>query len=90
MYSKAKYVVGEILTYDIIGSTFGALIASEVVPHAALSRLFVPNSIVGAGFFHVDSDGVKVYGESTGLKIKSRPEDAIFVAKAVAHESAHR
>jgi hypothetical protein len=88
MYSKAKYVVGEILTRDIMGSIFGAIVFSECSPHRAIVNMFAPGSIVGAGFFHADETAVYVYGESTGLGVKSRPEDIKHVARAIAHASA--
>lgn len=88
VYTKSKYVVGEILTRDLLGSVFGAVVVSELVPHAALKPLFVEGSIVGAGFCHSDEASVYVYGESTGLGVKSRAEDVKHVARALAHQTA--
>ena len=46
--------------------------------------LFVRGGIKGAGFCSVDKNlKVTAYGESIGLSIPSRPEDANIVAKAM-------
>lgn len=82
MYNKGKYVVGEIPL--VFGSNLGAVVVAETFGHDTLRRVFLPDSIVSAGFFHVEGSGrVVVYGDSVGLKVKSRPKDAVLVAKAI-------
>lgn len=81
MYHKGKYVVGRIS--ESYGGV-GAIISDEVVNHSTLGKLFVPGTIVGAGFFHISDEEVKVYGNSSSLKIASRPEDEQFVGRALA------
>lgn len=82
MYHKGKYVVGRI-SESYAG--VGAIISDEVVNHSTLGKLFVPGTIVGAGFFHInEKEEVKVYGSSSSLKIASRPEDEQFVGRALA------
>lgn len=83
MYSKFKYVCGE-----LIGQGFGAVVFSEAVDHSAMRPLF--SEIKGAGFGHVGLTDVEVYGESYSLRVKSRPEDQPHVSRAVAHSNTIR
>lgn len=89
MFTQGKYVVGEIPL--MMGSTLGAVCINEAFGHDALVRVFIPGSIVSAGFFHIREDlTVSCYGESVGLKVKSRPDiDARLLAKTLALPSAY-
>lgn len=84
MYSKAKYAVGEVA--GSYGSTLCAIVFSEVVTHSDTARVFVPGTIMSAGFFHADQDKVHVYGDSVSLNVKSNPErDERLIGRAIAH-----
>lgn len=73
MYTKGKYVVGEIPT--VVGSNMGAVCINELFSHTDLRSVFVPGSITSAGFFHVRDDlTVCCYGKSIGLKVTADPE----------------
>ncbi len=89
MFTKGKYVVGEIPM--IFGSTLGAVCINEAFGHDSIACVFLPDSIISAGFFHVNDDlTVSCYGESVDLKIKSRPYiDEKLLAKTLALPSAH-
>lgn len=89
MYTKGKYVVGEIQL--MIGTNIGAVCIAESFGHDTLRSVFVQDSISSAGFFHVNNDlTVSVYGDSVGLGVKANPErDAKLIAKALALPSAH-
>lgn len=89
MYTKGKYVVGEIAL--TAGSNLGAVCISEGFNHSDLRPVFVPNTIDSAGFFHVNNDlTVSVYGESVGLKVKSNQQrDAKLIARALALPMGH-
>jgi hypothetical protein len=83
VYTKSKYIVGEI--QDDMGSVITAIVFSDVISHIFVSKLFVPGTIIGAGFCYYDIEGVTVYGESFGLNIESNPEDEIHVGRAMGH-----
>lgn len=85
MYSKAKYVVGVPRSGFFDGLC--AVVFSEIMDHCAVSEVFVPGSIVSAGFCHAEADEVRVYGRSASLKLASRPEDAELVGRAIAHKT---
>lgn len=82
MYNKGKYVVGKIRTET--GPIEAAIIFPETINHAFIGRrLFIADSIVGAGFFHVDEDAsgqptASAYGQSGSLGIKSRNDDDVL------------
>ena len=89
MYNKGKYVVGEIGLGNG-SSNLGAIVISEAFAHGDLRKMFIPGSIVGAGFFDIDHEGrVRVYDRSAGLGVGSRPEDARHVARAVGLSNVH-
>lgn len=50
-----------------------------------VARCFVAGSVTSAGFFYATDDEVIPYGESTSLKLKSRPEDAVLIGTAIGH-----
>lgn len=79
MYSKSKYIVG-----NIDGMTC-AVVFPETIPHVAVARVFDKGTILGAGFCHYGEDGASAYGESIGLNVASRPEDAVLLSRAMAH-----
>lgn len=79
MYSKSKYVVGE------VSGIMVAIVIPEVLSHSDLLPVFDQNTIRSAGFcFYLEAD-VQVYGDSFGLKVISRPDDAHFVGRAMSH-----
>lgn len=76
MYSKGKYIVGEVDTACGM-SMMSAVCFSEALGHIDVAKLF--SEIHGAGFFNVniDADGQQyatAYGKSVGLGIESRGE----------------
>lgn len=82
MFTKAKYVVGEVPA--IVGTFTVAICFSEAVGHDTVKPLF--KEIHSAGFFYINDDRTVVaYGESVSLKTKSRCElDAKLIAYALA------
>jgi hypothetical protein len=84
MYTKAKYIVG-----DINGTYMShtcAVVFSEAIGHDEVAKVFIPGTIVSAGFCHATEEKVWVYGESISLHIKSNPErDETLVGRAIAH-----
>lgn len=79
MYTKSKYVVGVTSDGDL-----EAAVGSETIKHVNLASVFV--EVKSAGFCHFEPEDVKVYGESTGLRLKSNPEiDTELVGRAMAH-----
>ncbi len=89
MFTKGKYVVGEIPV--MFGSALGAVCVNEAFGHDTLAGVFLPDSILSAGFFHINDDlTVSCYGESVGLNVKSRPgTDEKLLAKTLALPSAY-
>lgn len=81
MYTKGKYVVGEIPL--VVGHNLGAVVVGEHFGHDTLRSVFLPDSIVSAGFFHIQDERVVVYDKSTSLGVSSRPQDAVLVARAL-------
>lgn len=82
MYSKGKYVVGEIRTE--FGTSMTAVCFNEVVPHSTFKPLF--EEILGAGFFGLSDQGeihVHVYGKSVSLGVESRPQDELQIRRAL-------
>jgi hypothetical protein len=85
LYTKSKYIVGEIQATDGVLCIMCAVVFPDVIDHRATARVFIEDSIVGAGFCFVDENNIaQVYGESIGLDIKSNPSDAKFVGRALA------
>ena len=83
MYSKGKYVVGEVIGRYI--PVMAAVCVNESITHSDLAPIFVPGSIRSAGFFHINEDlTVSVYGDSISLRVKSQENDAILVSKTLA------
>jgi hypothetical protein len=80
---RTKYIVGE-LTVPA-GSVLGAVAFPEYVEHAHMAKAFEPgeDNLISAGFFQVIDGEVHPYGESVGLGLASRPEDAQIIAKAI-------
>lgn len=80
MYSKGKYIVGEIRgQYPVLT----AVCFNELATHSDFKPIFT--EILGAGFFHVNDDlTVTVYGDSVSLEVKVRPEDAKKISQALA------
>ena len=75
--------------YIVIDET-AAVLTSGALTHADLARVAQGKPINGAGFCSVDETGddpvVHVWGESIGLRIKSRPEDARFIKYIFSHD----
>lgn len=80
---RTKYIVGE-LTVPA-GSVLGAGAFPEYVEHVHMAKTFEPgeDNLISAGFFQVVDGQVHPYGESVGLGLASRPEDALSIAKAI-------
>jgi hypothetical protein len=81
MFNKSKYVVGNVSS--LTGSITVAIVFPEIIGHDDVARLFIPNTIVGAGFCHVQDDTVSVYGSSAKLQIDSRSADLMYVEQAL-------
>lgn len=73
---RSKFIIGEISSQDLAMDLMAAVIFPESITHADIARkLFVEGSIVSAGFVCFDKEGKPFsYGDSVGLKIKSRGE----------------
>ena len=87
MYSKGKYIVGELHSGFGLG-VLTAVVFNEVASHDTFKNMF--DTIYGAGFFTLDPDGpggqidVFVHGESTSLQVKSRgAADVREIARAL-------
>ena len=80
---RTKYIIGEFPNGGM--SVMAALVFPESIPHdvVAQSCLDGRSGVVSAGFFTVQGDTVESYGESVGLKLSARPQDATLIAKAV-------
>lgn len=68
----SKYVVGDV--QNGMMSIQCAICFPDVIGHADMQKCFVPDTIVGAGFFYIQDGTAVAYGKSVGLKIDSRPE----------------
>jgi len=78
---KSKYIVGELPSG--MGTTLGAVIFPDYIDHARVASLFAINGIQSAGFFTVHDGVVYPEGESTGLRLSSRPADGRIIARAI-------
>lgn len=89
MYTKGKYVVGEIQL--LVGSNLGAVCISEGFGHDNLRNVFHRGEMSSAGFFHVNDDlTVTCYGESTSLRLRANPErDARLIERVLGLPGAH-
>ncbi len=84
LYTKGKYIVGDLVTSDGF-EILTALLFNEVVQHDTFKHRFT--KIYGAGFFHVHEDKVVVYGESISLGVKGRGEpDALQIRRTLGLE----
>ena len=83
MFPHAKYIVG--IPKSSLSSTPQAVIVPKTMQHSDVRGAFVDGSIISAGFFNFDENGVYVSGNSVTLNLKSRPADARLVALAIAH-----
>jgi hypothetical protein len=83
MYSKAKYVVG--VPCGGYSVSLIAIVFPETIAHTDVKSLFMEGSIVSAGFFRQNHDGVCVFGESTSLSVGSLKTDEELVGRAIAH-----
>lgn len=71
MIERAKYVI---VRYEPMGGIIMPLALPDALEHVAAKAVGVP---VSAGFFSVDACGLfRVWGESRGLGLASRPQDA--------------
>ena len=79
MTYKSKYVIVQ-TDLAIVPVVFG-----DVASHVSVAYSLVtdPDSVIGAGFCYIDDNGKYVcYGESIGLRVKSRgEEDSNFLNK---------
>lgn len=80
---RTKYIVGELP--NATTTVLGAVVFPEYVEHVHMSKVFEPgeDNLISAGFFQVIDGEVHPYGESVGLGLASRPEDAQIIAKAI-------
>lgn len=87
MYTKGKYVVGNI--QDGIGSFVIAICFPEHIGHNTVARKLFSEEVIAGGFFSIDHEGsVRVYGASTSTGSKSRPgEDERLICQALGLES---
>jgi hypothetical protein len=86
MYTKAKYIVGEVRGTYLDHKC--AVVFSEAIGHDEVAKVFIPGTITSAGFCHATEEKVWVYGESVSLRIKSNPErDEELVGRAIAHQA---
>ena len=87
---RTKYIVGEIQSGSL--PVLVAVVFPECVEHERAAQLCAegPTGILGAGFFRVVDGQVEPYGESIGLKVAARIEDAILIAKAIGLHSCNR
>lgn len=78
---RTKYLVGELPTG--VSTTLGAVVFPECLPHAQAAKVFYRCQPVSGGFFEVQDGQVQPYGESVGLGLRARPEDAVLIARAI-------
>jgi hypothetical protein len=84
MWQKGKYIVGDIANPLTGLGTISAVVFPEHVGHADIAKVFTPDTIIGAGFFFINmKTEVQVFDKSIGLKVESRPEDVLFIEKAL-------
>lgn len=70
---KSKYIIGEIVTNPSGLEVMVAVIFPESIPHVDIAKLFVPETIISAGFVGFNADGRPFsYDKSIGLGIESR------------------
>lgn len=81
MYSKSKYIVGE-LGSGIL-PIMVAVVFPESINHTDVAPIF--SEIMSAGFCQYGTDQVSVFGESIGLHIKSDPTHERLVGRAMSH-----
>lgn len=70
---KSKFIIGEIVTEPTGLKVMVAVIFPECIPHTDMSKVFVPDSIISAGFVAFNAEGKPFsYGESVGIGIVAR------------------
>lgn len=69
-----KYVIVEDWECEL------AILFNEIIKHDSVAN---GRKIISAGFCSIVNDSVAVWGESTSLKLKFRPEDAEIIQKAI-------
>lgn len=74
--TQMKYIIVEAGISDV------PYIFPEHIDHTLMANL-VYGTVLSAGFINFSVDGLQCYGESIGLKIKSRPEDTIIINRCM-------
>lgn len=70
---KSKYIIGEIVTSSSGLEIMVAIIFPESIPHVDMAKVFLPESIISAGFVGFNADGRPFsYDKSIGLGVESR------------------
>lgn len=70
---KSKFIIGEIVTEPTGLEIMAAVIFPECIPHSDMTKVFVPDSIISAGFVAFNADGKPFsYGESVSIGIVAR------------------
>lgn len=79
---RTKYIVGEVAdTYCMVTA---AIVFPESLTHKLIAERVLTGPAHSAGFCYIDGEGKAVaYGESVSLNLKSRPEDATLIARAL-------
>lgn len=73
MNYKSKYIILE------LGGMVLPIVFTDLLAHADVARPLCAQrgEVIGAGFCYINECGTYTcYGESVGLKVKSRPEDS--------------
>lgn len=84
MFHKGKYVVGRMRGATMSTDKPFALVFPETVVHAEIARrVFVPDTVIAAGFFVVTGERVRQYGRSESLNVGSRQEDQALLEQAL-------
>jgi hypothetical protein len=70
---KSKYIIGEIVTSPAGLEVMAAVIFPESIPHVDMAKMFVPETIISAGFVAFNAEGKPFsYDKSIGLGVESR------------------
>jgi len=70
---KSKFIIGEIMTQPMGLKIIAAVIFPECILHTDMSKVFVPDSIISAGFVAFNAEGKPFsYGESVSIGIVAR------------------
>lgn len=81
MYSKGKYLIGELATKYV--DQYVAICFPETVGHDDIGKFFNHDTVIAGGFFYVQDGKVVPYGKSISMGVDSRPEDVKFLQRAL-------